>query len=251
MLLSTRAEAHTPVKGLGEFANGFLHPLLTLPHVLILGALGILLGQRQPLRLKDPALILIVFAAVGLTMTVTGAVTGVYPPILIIVSLCIGALVTFALPLPAWVVFGSLRCRGAGREPGFGRRARNLRCCGHQNPLGNVGEHGAFGVQRRVLRVVATETPLGANGASCSGFVDRGDYVTHAGILLPALEIGVLRRTRDIPQLRYRESENFVSFLHNRVEHPICIACRSIPASTCPFDFREDLAGHHDGNGLR
>ena len=96
-------EAHTPVKGLGEFANGFLHPLLTLPHLLVLGALGIALGQRQPLRLKVPAVTLAVFAAIGLLLTVTRAVAGIYPPALVLIALCIGALVALALPLPSWL----------------------------------------------------------------------------------------------------------------------------------------------------
>ena len=103
VLLPASVEAHTPVKGLGEFANGFLHPLLTLPHVLVLGALGILLGQRRPMRLKAPAATLAVFAASGLLVTVTGAVARFDPPALIITALCIGALVALALPLPAWL----------------------------------------------------------------------------------------------------------------------------------------------------
>ena len=103
VLLPAQVEAHTPVQGLGEFASGFLHPLLTLPHVLVLGALGVLLGQRQPLRLKSPVIILAGFAAAGLLVTVTGAVAKLYPPALIMIALCIGALVALALPLPAWL----------------------------------------------------------------------------------------------------------------------------------------------------
>jgi hydrogenase/urease accessory protein HupE len=37
-----------------SFYAGLLHPLLTLPHMLVLLGLGIWLGQRPPLRLKIP-----------------------------------------------------------------------------------------------------------------------------------------------------------------------------------------------------
>ncbi len=76
LLLPTQAQAHTPIKGLGGFASGFLHPFFTPPHLLVLLALGVLLGQRPPLRLRRPVMIFAALAAVGLTVTATGALAG-------------------------------------------------------------------------------------------------------------------------------------------------------------------------------
>lgn len=36
--------AHAPIDGLGNFYNGLLHPLLVLPHFLVIAALGLYLG---------------------------------------------------------------------------------------------------------------------------------------------------------------------------------------------------------------
>ena len=89
---------------MGEFASGFLHPLLTPPHVLALLAYGLLLGQREPLRLKVPAVVFAGAAAAGLSLTLSGGVAGIYPPILIAVGLCAGGFVVLAWPWPAWLL---------------------------------------------------------------------------------------------------------------------------------------------------
>ena len=88
---------------MGEFASGFLHPLLTPPHVLALLAYGLLLGQREPLRLKVPATVFAGAAAAGLLLTLSGRVAGVYPPVLIAVGLSTGGFVVLARPWPAWL----------------------------------------------------------------------------------------------------------------------------------------------------
>lgn len=107
LLLRRSAGAHTAVPGLGEFASGFLHPFFTPPHLLALLALGLLLGQRQPLCLKAPAVTFVVFAAAGLLLTLSGVFTGVYLPVLIALSLCAGALVVVAWPLPPWLLMAA------------------------------------------------------------------------------------------------------------------------------------------------
>ena len=91
LLLRRSAGAHTAVPGLGEFASGFLHPFFTPPHLLALLALGLLLGQRQPLRLKVPTAIFAGFAAAGLLLTLSGIVAGVYLPVLVVQNACVGA----------------------------------------------------------------------------------------------------------------------------------------------------------------
>ncbi len=92
--------AHTTFPGLGEFASGFLHPLTTPAHLLVLLALGLWFGQRAPLRIKEPAAIFATAAACGLVLTTATHVGGVYPPVLTVVGLCIGACVAVGAPMP-------------------------------------------------------------------------------------------------------------------------------------------------------
>ena len=99
----TNAQAHTPIQGLGEIANGLLHPLLTPTHVLVLVALGFLLGQQRPLQLARPLAVFAAAAAAGLLVTTTGAITNVLTPVLMLLALPLGALVALALPLPSVV----------------------------------------------------------------------------------------------------------------------------------------------------
>ena len=89
--------------GMGEYASGFLHPLTTPPHLLVLLALGLWLGQDVPLRIKQPSLVFGAAALVGLGLTVVGHVGGVSPTILIALGLGLGAFVALAVPLPFWV----------------------------------------------------------------------------------------------------------------------------------------------------
>ncbi|EJT02606.1 HupE/UreJ family protein [Rhizobium sp. CCGE 510] len=42
------ASAHSPVKGIGIFYNGMLHPYLVPGHLLVLLALGLMIGQHAP-----------------------------------------------------------------------------------------------------------------------------------------------------------------------------------------------------------
>ena len=101
-VLPTHADAHAAVQGMGEFVGGFLHPLLTPPHVLVLLSLGLLLGQGSP-PLKVPVAIFVAASAAGLTATTTGGVTGIPQSILVIIGLISGGAVALALPLPSWV----------------------------------------------------------------------------------------------------------------------------------------------------
>ncbi len=102
LLPSARAEAHTTFPGLGEIASGFLHPLTTPPHLLILLALGLWLGQRAPLRIMKPTAVFAAGSVSGLLLTVAAHVGGVYPPVLVVAGLCIGACVAVGMPMPFW-----------------------------------------------------------------------------------------------------------------------------------------------------
>lgn len=46
LLLPGAASAHSPIKGLGDLYNGMLHPLFVPAHLLLVIALGLLLGQQ-------------------------------------------------------------------------------------------------------------------------------------------------------------------------------------------------------------
>ena len=103
LLSAARAQAHTSFPGLGEYASGFLHPLTTPLHLLVLLALGIWLGQRTPLRIKYPAAVFAMVAAGGLWLTMIAKVSGVYPPLLIVIGLCVGACVAINVSGPPWL----------------------------------------------------------------------------------------------------------------------------------------------------
>jgi len=63
------AAAHSPIKGIGTFYNGLLHPALVPAHLLGLAAVGLLIGQNAPSasRLALPAFA--VAAAFALVVT--------------------------------------------------------------------------------------------------------------------------------------------------------------------------------------
>ena len=94
------AQAHTQVEGVPDILNGLLHPLGTPSHLLILLGLGLLAGQQQPLNLKTPMLAFLPLSAAALLLTLTGAITSVYPPVLVCIALCAGTLVALEAPLP-------------------------------------------------------------------------------------------------------------------------------------------------------
>jgi hydrogenase/urease accessory protein HupE len=48
MIVSEPALAHAPIKGIGTFYNGVLHPVLVPAHLLMIFGLGLLLGQHAP-----------------------------------------------------------------------------------------------------------------------------------------------------------------------------------------------------------
>ena len=99
LLLPELALAHMPVKGMNNFYNGFLHPLFIPAQVLVLLALGFLLGQQKP-RDVQPAI------TVFLLALVTGLVGNSFVPpadtgiLLLIVAALTGLLVIIARPLP-------------------------------------------------------------------------------------------------------------------------------------------------------
>jgi urease accessory protein len=98
-LLATGAQAHSSVKGVGDFYAGFLHPLTSLEHVLPFLALGILCGQqgtRAQSALPVFWIALMVGAAIALWVPSVPAVDVIN----ILSALILGALIAAAFPLP-------------------------------------------------------------------------------------------------------------------------------------------------------
>lgn len=107
LLPAVRAQAHTTFPGLGGFAGGLLHPLATPLHLLVLFALGLWLGQRAPLRLKEPAAVFAGAAAIGLLWTVVAPFGGVAPAVLVAAGLCVGACVAVGASVHLWIKAGA------------------------------------------------------------------------------------------------------------------------------------------------
>lgn len=86
------AAAHLAIKGVGDFGNGALHPVVTPVHVMIILGLALLLGMRVPLRLKLPMASLAAAAAIGLGIAATHRIS---PPewLLHLIVMLLGLLV--------------------------------------------------------------------------------------------------------------------------------------------------------------
>ena len=64
------AQAHTPAKGIGNFYNGLLHPVLVGPHLLVIIVFGLLLGQQGLTALRSTLPAFLIALSVGLAATV-------------------------------------------------------------------------------------------------------------------------------------------------------------------------------------
>jgi len=86
------AHAHSPIKGMGEFINGLLHPLTTPSQVLLIIGLGLLAGRRRPFSLKAPMAVFIALSGAGLILATVCRVQSVHPATLLGIALCAGTL---------------------------------------------------------------------------------------------------------------------------------------------------------------
>jgi len=96
------AQAHTPIEGIGDFLAGLVHPLTTPSHILLLLALGLMLGQHSPLKLKLPLLVFVSASAIALLLTTTGLIIKVYQPVLLGIALCAATFVALEKSLPSF-----------------------------------------------------------------------------------------------------------------------------------------------------
>ena len=96
------AQAHAPIKGIGAFYNGLLHPLFVPAHLLLIFALGLLLGQHVPNASRFGWL---AFVAALWTGLVIGHLSGTGVPVmlLLLMALAAGLLVAVDWSVPAVV----------------------------------------------------------------------------------------------------------------------------------------------------
>ena len=66
LAVSEPALAHSPIKGIGNFYNGLLHPVLVPAHWLLLIALGLLIGQKGIYVNRAAFAVFLVTTAIGL-----------------------------------------------------------------------------------------------------------------------------------------------------------------------------------------
>lgn len=103
------AWAHSPIEGLGIFFNGILHPLFVPTQLLLVLALGLLLGQHG---LKDKVLVVLAYLAgllAGLALAANGQVLrspAFQEGTLLVLGLQVALLVVIALPQPRWLLGG-------------------------------------------------------------------------------------------------------------------------------------------------
>ena len=92
VVFPTTAHAHSPVKGLGDFYSGLLHPLTTPSHVLLIVALGLLAGRRRPFHLKAPMAIFSALSGAALVVATVGGTRGIHPNVMVGIALWAGIL---------------------------------------------------------------------------------------------------------------------------------------------------------------
>ena len=99
ILLPEIALAHSPIKGIGFFLNGVLHPLLVPAQVIAIVALGLLYGQHQEDKNKKSVLVFLMAIIAGLILTGL-FITPDVSILLLIVATIIGLIVVIGLTLP-------------------------------------------------------------------------------------------------------------------------------------------------------
>ena len=103
------AYAHMPFKGIHNFYNGVLHPVLVPAHLLLLVALGLFFGQQGPSENKTAIFVFLLSIALGLIFT--GFSAGSNFEVIVLAGAAIfGLLVATSLRLPGYwcVIAGAL-----------------------------------------------------------------------------------------------------------------------------------------------
>jgi hydrogenase/urease accessory protein HupE len=94
--LPTIAFAHTPIKGINNFYNGLLHPVLVPAQLLLLIAVGLFFGQQGPK--ENQAALMTYLAATALGLFAAWFSTGVQIEVIILASAAtLGLLIALSL----------------------------------------------------------------------------------------------------------------------------------------------------------
>lgn len=96
------AFAHSPIAGINEFYNGLLHPIIVPAHLLLLLALGLLLGQRGPRELQPAIFVYAGAVLLGLGMAWFSVSAPVVESLILGTAAISALLVAAALRLPIW-----------------------------------------------------------------------------------------------------------------------------------------------------
>jgi len=113
--LAGNAFAHSPVKGIGTFYNGMLHPYLVPAHLLALLALGLMLGQYVPAssRYALPAFVVALVCSVASVVVLPGSsmdmlllVVALANGLLVAIAIAPGTLIPVALAVAAGAILG-------------------------------------------------------------------------------------------------------------------------------------------------
>lgn len=104
LMTCSAAHAHLSLEGVGEMANGALHPLMSPAHVLMFLSLALLLGQQVPFDLKTPLRIFVPASGAALLLTLTGWVIEVYQPLLVGTALITAIVVALEINISRWVI---------------------------------------------------------------------------------------------------------------------------------------------------
>jgi hydrogenase/urease accessory protein HupE len=101
LLLATPALtfAHSPVKGVGTFYNGLLHPVFVPAHILLIIAFGLFLGQKGAVNNRAAIVAFWIATAAGL-IAAWFPVTGAMEPYLLSAAALTGLLIASNLPVP-------------------------------------------------------------------------------------------------------------------------------------------------------
>lgn len=101
LVLSAPALAHAPIKGIGAFYNGMLHPFFVPAHLLLLFGLGLLLGQHAPHMSRIGWIVFVLALWAGLAASQFFGMS-VSVMLLLAVALATGLLVALGLPIPGF-----------------------------------------------------------------------------------------------------------------------------------------------------
>lgn len=105
-ILPQAAQAHVGLTGLGGFWNGFLHPILTASHLMVLLAVGMLLGTQAPQDTNRGLFAFLIATCTGLVVAGTFGRVGALDNALLIAAACLGLLVAWRPPsMPMGVLF--------------------------------------------------------------------------------------------------------------------------------------------------